>query len=497
MQDQAFLGPGGGAGRARREDGGVELYVADPVAARRPRPGRGLPRPAAGEGAPHPRRRRRRLRRPRGREPADPRLPAGAAHRPAGEDGLRPRGVLLRPRPPAPGEASGIRHHARRDGTLVKVEARIVFDGGAYASSSTAVIANATCFAAGPYRVPNAKSTARRCAPTTRRAAPCAASARCRPASPTRRRWTSSPPPSASTRSSCGCSNALAHRRPAAHRSGHHRRRAGRRSASAPAGRSRCRRAAGPRRRPMALPGGAGRTATVARRPARRRLRGRVQEPRLLRGLRRLLHGPGAAGARRRRRAVATVHVATAEVGQGFVTLAQQIARAELGVSSVVLHPADTQVGSAGSTSASRQTMDQRRRGAAGLRRRPRGRPRAGGPRHCASPPADMVLDDGELTTKDGERSVSLAAALRAGPVEAYREFHHPPTDPLDENGQGNAHWSLAFAAHRAVVDVDERARAGPGGADRHRPGHRQGAEPARRSPARSRAASRRVSGSR
>ena len=67
-----------------------------------------------------------------------------------------------------------------------------------------------------------------------------------------------------------------------------------------------------------------------------------------------------------------------------------------------------------------------------------------------------MVLDDGELTTKDGSRSVSLADALRAGPVEAYREFHHAPTDPLDEDGQGNAHWSLAFAAHRAVVDVDE-----------------------------------------
>ena len=60
------------------------------------------------------------------------------------------------------------------------------------------------------------------------------------------------------------------------------------------------------------------------------------------------------------------------------------------------------------------------------------------------------------MTTKDGARSVSLADALRAGPVEAYREFHHPPTDPLDENGQGNAHWSFAFAAHRAVVDVDE-----------------------------------------
>ena len=48
------------------------------------------------------------------------------------------------------------RHHADRDGRLVRVEARLVLDGGAYASSSSAVIANATCFAAGPYRVPSA-----------------------------------------------------------------------------------------------------------------------------------------------------------------------------------------------------------------------------------------------------------------------------------------------------------------------------------------------------
>src|SRR5438445_1634269 len=47
-------------------------------------------------------------------------------------------------------------HGADRDGKLVYVRARIVLDGGAYASSSTAVIANATCFSVGPYAVPNA-----------------------------------------------------------------------------------------------------------------------------------------------------------------------------------------------------------------------------------------------------------------------------------------------------------------------------------------------------
>ena len=49
------------------------------------------------------------------------------------------------------------RHGATKDGTLVYVRATIVLDGGGYASSSPAVVANAACFAAGPYRVPNAE----------------------------------------------------------------------------------------------------------------------------------------------------------------------------------------------------------------------------------------------------------------------------------------------------------------------------------------------------
>ncbi|MEA2284159.1 MAG: hypothetical protein QOJ21_202, partial [Solirubrobacteraceae bacterium] len=48
-------------------------------------------------------------------------------------------------------------HGATRDGDLVHVRARIVLDGGAYASSSMAVVSNAACFAAGPYDVPNAR----------------------------------------------------------------------------------------------------------------------------------------------------------------------------------------------------------------------------------------------------------------------------------------------------------------------------------------------------
>ena len=48
------------------------------------------------------------------------------------------------------------RHHATADGRLVKVEATVTLDGGAYASTTAAVLANACFFAAGPYDVPNA-----------------------------------------------------------------------------------------------------------------------------------------------------------------------------------------------------------------------------------------------------------------------------------------------------------------------------------------------------
>jgi CO/xanthine dehydrogenase Mo-binding subunit len=39
--------------------------------------------------------------------------------------------------------------------------------------------------------------------------------------------------------------------------------------------------------------------------------------------------------------------------------------------------------------------------------------------------------------------------------VEETVEWRHRPTARLDERGQGNAHVQYAFAAHRAVVDVD------------------------------------------
>ncbi|MCP9943776.1 molybdopterin-dependent oxidoreductase [Streptomyces somaliensis] len=158
--------------------------------------------------------------------------------------------------------------------------------------------------------------------------------------------------------------------------------------------------------------------------------------------------------------AVATVHTAMAEVGQGGVTVQAQIARTELGVARVVVHPADTTVGSAGSTSASRQTYvtGGAVRHSCGLVRErvlELGRRRFG-TRHPAWARTDLRLEDGAVATGDGEVLAALVDVLGDEAVEAEAEWRHRPTRPFDPHtGQGDGHVQYAFAAHRAVVEVD------------------------------------------
>jgi CO/xanthine dehydrogenase Mo-binding subunit len=133
---------------------------------------------------------------------------------------------------------------------------------------------------------------------------------------------------------------------------------------------------------------------------------------------------------------VVSVHTAAAEVGQGLVTLQAQIARTELGVQRVTILPADTSVGSAGSSSASRQSYVTG------------GAVKAA----CEAVRADVLRLAG-TSTLDG---VDLVAVLGSEVVERTVEWRHRPTYELDPlTGQGNAHVQYAFAAHRAVVDVD------------------------------------------
>ena len=49
-----------------------------------------------------------------------------------------------------------MRHHANNNGKIVKIEARMVFDGGAYTSTSPAVLINGITHTQGPYQCDNA-----------------------------------------------------------------------------------------------------------------------------------------------------------------------------------------------------------------------------------------------------------------------------------------------------------------------------------------------------
>jgi len=51
---------------------------------------------------------------------------------------------------------------------------------------------------------------------------------------------------------------------------------------------------------------------------------------------------------------------------------------------------------------------------------------------------------------------VAAIVDLLDEPISATRTFHHRPTTPLDERGQGEPHVMFAFGAQRAVVEVDE-----------------------------------------
>jgi CO/xanthine dehydrogenase Mo-binding subunit len=152
---------------------------------------------------------------------------------------------------------------------------------------------------------------------------------------------------------------------------------------------------------------------------------------------------------------VVTVHTAAAEVGQGLVTVEQQICRSELGVDQVVVSPKDTQIGSAGSSSASRQTYvtggavkaacELIRARVIGLAQRQLGRTVAG-----------LALAAGRVVCADGQPLATMADVIGSEVIEETVQWRHRPTRPIDpETGQGFAHVQYAFAAHRAVVDVD------------------------------------------
>jgi OHCU decarboxylase len=322
-------------------------------------------------------------------------------------------------------------HGATRDGRLVYVRARIVLDGGAYASSSTAVCANAGCFAAGPYELANARIDSYVV-------------------------YTNNPP--------CGAMRGFGAVQVAfAHEAQMDKLAA---ALDMDPVELRLLNAVGPDSR---MPTGqrVGEPAPVAELLERVRAMPMppVEEsdpPALPGGIANVTHGEGVrrgvgyavamknigfsegfddySTARVRLsieggEPLVEVHTAAAEVGQGIVTVQAQIARTELGVERVAVLDADTKVGSAGSSSASRQTYV------------------TGGAVKAA---CEAVRE--RLQALAAERGVPAQAGdvLEEGEaIEETIEWRHRPTHSLDADGQGDAHVQYAFSAHRAVVDVD------------------------------------------
>lgn len=356
-----------------------------------------------------------------------------------------------------------IRHGADRDGRLVAVTARLLFDGGAYASSSPAVVGNASTFAAGPYEVPNVLVEA---SVVYTNNPPCGAM-----------RGFGAPQVCFAHEAQMDKLAARLSVDPVELRL----RNAMARGSTTPTGQvltgsapvreiiERC--AALPLPHPESLtarpliryPGGAG---AVTRGEGMKRGVGFAV------GYKNVAFSEGfddAATARVTLRRdqdgpTAEVHTAAVEMGQGLHTLLTQIVRTELEIDRVTMHQADTLIGNAGSTSASRQSLMaggavqlacQEVRAELLDRARSRLGTSSAGSEGLADGLADgLALADGWVTA--GGTPVVEIAELLDEPIAKAPVYHHRPTGQFDADGQGDVHVFFAFAAERAVVEVDE-----------------------------------------
>ncbi len=311
-------------------------------------------------------------------------------------------------------------HRATREGKLVNVRMRILLDGGAYASSSTAVTSNAACFAIGPYKVDNAliEST---CVYTNN--PPCGAMRgfgavqTCFASEAQMDRLAAElgiDPVELRLLNAMAPGDLLPTGQPI--------------EGSLPVAEVIRRAAALPVPEPEALPreairlpGGAGNTT---------RGEGVQRGVGFAVGFKNICYSEGfddstAARVILREDGSAVVHCAAAEVGQGVTDVILQVARTELGTDEVVLAPPETAtVASAGSASASRMTW--------------------------------MAAGATQLAC----RAVAEERARgTAGEIDIERVYRHPRTTPLDpETGQitgERAHVAFAVAAMRVVVEVD------------------------------------------
>lgn len=152
---------------------------------------------------------------------------------------------------------------------------------------------------------------------------------------------------------------------------------------------------------------------------------------------------------------IATVDCAAAEVGQGFVAIAIQIVRSTLGVSDVRIARCDTAMPPAASTDAQQQTITSGpaiHLAAARLKERFL---RFFGREHDLDAETLDIRDD-FVVSHHGDRLAPVAEAGMGLVFRATERFDQRSTRPVDApHVPEPVHVALAFSANRCVVDVD------------------------------------------
>ena len=183
---------------------------------------------------------------------------------------------------------------------------------------------------------------------------------------------------------------------------------------------------------------------------------------------------------------------AAVEMGQGLYTFLAQVARTELEVDEVVMRPNDTLIASAGSTSASRQSMMTG--GAVHMACASVREEISGGPRPCPPEGAELSLARRMGTGRGTTAGRDDRAARRTGVVRGRL----PPPSHADVRRKRARGRSCRFRLRRRAGRGRGRrgARAGPRRAGRRLYGRRQSPQPRSGWRARSKGARRRASGS-